>query len=660
MRRKAVGLFLTLCLVFTAFSSAYAATSVSDVKGHWAESQINDWTAKGLIAGYPDGSFKPDNSITRAEFIALVNRSFGFTAMDTVSFSDLNASDWEYADVQKAVKAGFITGYEDQTLRPNNQISRQEIASIVLRLLNLSPNEDGTSIFTDAATFPSWSKGAIGAVAAATIMKGYEDSSFRPTRSTTRAEAVITLIGALKAAAVVYDQAGTYGPTTGTTTVNGSVEVKVPGVVLQNMVINGNLILSAGIGTGDVTLKNVTVKGTTIVNGGGANSIHAVDSTLAKVVVNKVDQTPVRIVAEGTTSVDDVLVQSPVTLEESNLTGVGFTNVTLDAGLPAGSKVTLIGSFNELTILAKNISIELTGSVQKITVGANATGVTLKLGQGTTVVSLILDAPIVVTGPGTIQTVTEHVPGSTYETQPVTIVTGSPTPTPAPGGTGGSGGGSGGSGGSGGNGGGGQTQTGTVTGFVYGSGNTPQKDATVSVTGTTYLAFTGPDGAFRIDNVPSWSTLTVTQSAYQTLTTSSYPTATGINTPVGPIHLTPNVLLQSATVTSNTYMDVTVSQGVYGNALHTQPVDVTSFHLAISGGSATAPAILDVTKVDNSPLSATGGDTTIRIYFTVNGTPNGSERLILTPASSASIYGDSGTPAASANETLIAGLHRLS
>lgn len=68
----------------------------SDIKGHWAEKQINDWVNKDLAKGYPGGTFKPDNSITRAEFITLVNRAFGFTEKAQVSFSDVSSKDWFY------------------------------------------------------------------------------------------------------------------------------------------------------------------------------------------------------------------------------------------------------------------------------------------------------------------------------------------------------------------------------------------------------------------------------------------------------------------------------------------------------------------------------------------------------------------------------------
>jgi hypothetical protein len=138
--KRLVSSFLVFCMLFTSVSVALGATAVtkststSDISGHWAEAQIKAWTEKGFIKGYADGSFKPNNTITRAEFIALVNRSFGFTEEATISFSDVPATSWAHPEVAKAIKAGYITGYSDGTIGISKSISRQEVAVIVGRV----------------------------------------------------------------------------------------------------------------------------------------------------------------------------------------------------------------------------------------------------------------------------------------------------------------------------------------------------------------------------------------------------------------------------------------------------------------------------------------------------------------------------------------------
>ena len=184
------------CMLFSSFGVAFGATASepSDIKGHWAESQINTWIQKGLIKKYEDGSFKPDNSITRAEFFSLINRSFGFTDKAAISFSDVPSNHWAYSELAVAVKAGYITGYADGTIGPNKPISRQEVAVIVGRLLNLSANESTGTSFQDASMIADWAKYAVNTAIVSNILIGHDaDSSFKPMNLLNRAEAVVAL-----------------------------------------------------------------------------------------------------------------------------------------------------------------------------------------------------------------------------------------------------------------------------------------------------------------------------------------------------------------------------------------------------------------------------------------------------------------------------------
>ncbi|MFC5470546.1 Ig-like domain-containing protein [Cohnella suwonensis] len=329
-RNKWTVILLIVCMMFSSISFANAAESAkSDVKGHWAESQLNNWLEKGLIKGYADGTVKPDHPVTRAELISLVNRAFGLTEKADVIFSDIQSNYWAYGDVGIAIKADYIKGNSDGTFAPGNKTSRQEVAVIIARLLKLQADSQNAVIFSDADRFASWSKEAIGSVAAKKIMQGYEDQTFKPEAQITRAEAVVTLDRALQALQSqtetqknAYNAAGTYGPVSGAETINGDVAVNVPGVTLQNMVINGNLLLAEGIGSGDAFLKNVTVKGTTTVQGGGDHSIHFENGIFGKVIVDKKDGT-VRLVLEGTTIIEQLDIKSPVNLELGKDSNIG-------------------------------------------------------------------------------------------------------------------------------------------------------------------------------------------------------------------------------------------------------------------------------------------------------------------------------------------------
>lgn len=98
MNKKVGKMTLSMALAAAlAFAPAQAfAAPATDISGHWAEKVITQWQEKGLISGYEDGTFKPDNSVTRAEFVIILNKALGFTQKGNVTFSDVSANAWYY------------------------------------------------------------------------------------------------------------------------------------------------------------------------------------------------------------------------------------------------------------------------------------------------------------------------------------------------------------------------------------------------------------------------------------------------------------------------------------------------------------------------------------------------------------------------------------
>jgi len=197
LKSKKFSLALTLIflcsIVFGAMPVQPAYAQFSDIKGNWAEWQINDWVDRGLAGGYTDGTFRPNNQITRAEFVALTNRAFGKKDKTVrVDFKDVKDSDWFYAEVAMASAEGYCAGYTDGTFRPLNPITRHEVASIVTRLLELGAGAADKN-YADAESIAPWARDAVNAVSTAGIMSGYTDGTFKGTNPITRAEAVVTL-----------------------------------------------------------------------------------------------------------------------------------------------------------------------------------------------------------------------------------------------------------------------------------------------------------------------------------------------------------------------------------------------------------------------------------------------------------------------------------
>ncbi|MBU3190278.1 carboxypeptidase-like regulatory domain-containing protein [Clostridium bowmanii] len=185
----------------------------------------------------------------------------------------------------------------------------------------------------------------------------------------------------------VYSHAGTYGSDNSNLTINGKVTATGKNIILQNMIIKGDLILGENIGDGDLILKNVTVEGTTIVKGGGENSVHLIDSVLATIIVNKNDGR-VRLVAEGGTIVAEVQLESTATIEENNLSrnAIGFSNINITNSVQ-NSQV-------------NSPMVELLGAFE--TINTRASQVRITLPQGTTVDNMILNAVTSIFGEGAI------------------------------------------------------------------------------------------------------------------------------------------------------------------------------------------------------------------------------------------------------------------
>lgn len=188
-----LSVFMLTVFLGTGLAQANTAT-FSDIQGHWATGEIEKMVDQGIAKGYPDGSFKPDANISRAEFITMVNRAFKLTGTAEVDFSDVKSVDWFVDEVAIAVVAGYIKGYEDGSMKPNNDISRQEVAVIIARKLNLSSSGDEVlDQFKDKSQIASWSKSSVAALVNKDYIKGYPDQTFRPCNAISRAEALVML-----------------------------------------------------------------------------------------------------------------------------------------------------------------------------------------------------------------------------------------------------------------------------------------------------------------------------------------------------------------------------------------------------------------------------------------------------------------------------------
>jgi phosphoribosyl-AMP cyclohydrolase len=176
------------------------AINFSDITGHWAGASIKQAVTAGIVSGYPDGTFKPSTTVTRAEFaVMLMNTLKPQGEGATLTFTDTaKIGAWAKKAVAQAVQSGIINGYADGSFRPGAAMTRSEMAAMIANALKLSIEVNASTQFADDKDIPIWAKGAVAALKETGIVEGTDANKFNPGAPTTRAEAVIVLLNMLQ------------------------------------------------------------------------------------------------------------------------------------------------------------------------------------------------------------------------------------------------------------------------------------------------------------------------------------------------------------------------------------------------------------------------------------------------------------------------------
>ncbi|QJD84585.1 S-layer homology domain-containing protein [Cohnella herbarum] len=171
-------------------------TKFSDISGHWAEANIKQAVSMGIVKGYADGTFKPGKTVTRAEFaVMLMNALKPQEEGSALIFSDsAKIGAWARKAVAQAVQAGIIKGYKDGTFRPDAEITRAEMAAMLANAAGQSSQSNAATGFADDKDIPAWAKASVAYVKQAGIVQGKGDNQFAPQDQATRAEAVTVLL----------------------------------------------------------------------------------------------------------------------------------------------------------------------------------------------------------------------------------------------------------------------------------------------------------------------------------------------------------------------------------------------------------------------------------------------------------------------------------
>ncbi|MFR7987514.1 MAG: Ig-like domain-containing protein [Anaerotignum lactatifermentans] len=400
--KKKHAITITAVLAASMAMSVTAFGAPTDIQGHWAQNTINKWVDKGDISGYPDGTFRPNNMITRAEFVVLVNNAMGYTKSGYAYFSDVPSHYWGKNAIQTGVAAGYISGDGNGIFRPNDPVTRQEAAAMISRILDLKQNESRAYRYTDSYAISNWAKGVVGAVSEAGIMAGYPDGSFGPNKVLTRAEAVLAL-----------DKTVNYKPGDKE---EDKEETKKEDMLLtqsklEDTTVTGDLTISDRLGTKTITLDNVTVKGKLIVDGG--SEVILKDCDIKEMVM---DQKDTAVKASGKTAVEKTTFK-----KIGKLTGGDYTDVIVDKEL--SGYITIDAKVRNLTLDAEtDLKLGSDARIKNMEITKNADKATIDFSKGK-VEDMTVKDKVTIKGSGDIDTMTVYVSGVTSSIRPDTVKT---------------------------------------------------------------------------------------------------------------------------------------------------------------------------------------------------------------------------------------------
>jgi len=172
------------------------AANINTDFNNWAKDYVVDAMNKGWVD--TTNVFNPESPMTRASFVKVVNRAFNLTTKGNINFTDVSPGMWYYDDVSIAVNAGYIVGYGDGAFRPNDPITRQEAAKIIGVLLGIKDSGDVKTSFADDSAISNWSDGYVQGLVDKGILSGYGDNTFKPQNNIRRDEGVKILSVTMK------------------------------------------------------------------------------------------------------------------------------------------------------------------------------------------------------------------------------------------------------------------------------------------------------------------------------------------------------------------------------------------------------------------------------------------------------------------------------
>ena len=166
--------------------SAYSETAGTDIENHWAKDAMQEFIDAGYLNGTGVGSYKPDGTMTRAQFAAILNRMLRYTeeSADITKYSDITAAAWYRADMAKALAAGYMSGTSADNMSPETAVTREQTFVMLARILKLDTSDTSSlSAYADADDVSDWAKGSTAALIKAGYVSGDDNKKNKPEKT---------------------------------------------------------------------------------------------------------------------------------------------------------------------------------------------------------------------------------------------------------------------------------------------------------------------------------------------------------------------------------------------------------------------------------------------------------------------------------------------
>lgn len=308
----------------------YAANAPLGISNHWAQTYLQNLYTYGIMRGDQAGNMNPDEPITRAEFASMLNRAFGYNSFKRgeLPFKDIKGTEWYADDIAIAYQAGYFAGTSATTADPQGYLTREQAVALLCRNLKLDEPVGEVLGFTDSREFSQWSKGSIAAFMQKGYVSGYKDNTFRPEAYISRGETakiVSDIIGYWISSGGTYQPSIVQGNVMITSTAVSLENTTIVGdlyitagvgtgyVDLRNIRVTGDVIISGG-GSSEA----------------GANSINFIGCQVNRLIVDGEEDKVLSLDSYGNTVIAQTLIRTSAYLENYGDETEGFVNIIVE------------------------------------------------------------------------------------------------------------------------------------------------------------------------------------------------------------------------------------------------------------------------------------------------------------------------------------------